>query len=67
MKENDNDRGYSIYIRFKLESLFVDAFVEGRCLEIAKGNEEVKLGRNTCLDLTAEFVEIATAGGGGAQ
>ena len=50
--------------RFKPESLYVDAFAEGRYLEIAKGNEEVEFGRGACLDLNAELVEIATAGEG---
>ena len=50
--------------RFKPESLYVDAFAEGRYLEIAKGNEEVEFGRGACLDLNAEIVEIATAGEG---
>ncbi len=50
--------------RFKPESLYVDAFAEGRYLEIAKGNDEVDFGREACLDLNAELVEIATAGEG---
>ena len=50
--------------RFKPESLYVEAFSEGRYLEIAKGNDEVEFGRGACLDLNAELVEIATAGEG---
>lgn len=50
--------------RFKPESAYVDAFAEGRCLEIGRGNDEVEFGRNACLDLNAEAVEIATAAQG---
>ena len=50
--------------RFRPESVYIDAFAEGRCLEIGKGNDEVEFGRRACLDLNAEAVEIATAGRG---
>ena len=50
--------------RFKPESMLVDAFSEGRYLEIAKGNDEVDFSRNACLDLNDEIVAIATSGKG---
>ena len=50
--------------RFRPESVYIDAFAEGRCLEIGKGNDEVEFGRRVCLDLNAEAVEIATAASG---
>ena len=50
--------------RFRPESVYVDAFAEGRCLEIGRGNDEVEFGRRACLDLNAEAVEIATAANG---
>ena len=50
--------------RFKPESTLVDAFREGRYLEIAKGNDEVDFSRNACLDLNDEIVAIATSGKG---
>ena len=50
--------------RFRPESLYLDAFAEGRCLEIGRGNDEVEFGRRACLDLNAEAVEIATAASG---
>lgn len=50
--------------RFKPESRYVQAFGEGRYLEIGMGNDEVEFGRGACLDLNAEIIEIATAGAG---
>ena len=49
---------------FRPESVYVDAFAEGRCLEIGRGNDEVEFGRSACLDLNEEAVEISTAGSG---
>ena len=51
--------------RFKPESAYVAPFSEGRYLEIAEGNDEVKLDRGACLDLNEEIVNIATACKGG--
>ena len=51
-------------LAYKPESAYVEAFLENRYLEIAKGNEEVEFGRATCLDLNDEIVKIATAGEG---
>ena len=51
-------------LAYKPESAYVEAFLENRYLEIAKGNEEVEFGRATCLDLNEEIVKIATAGEG---
>ncbi len=51
-------------IAYKPESAYVEAFLENRYLEIAKGNEEVEFGRAACLDLNDEIVKIATAGEG---
>ena len=50
--------------RFKPESAYAQAFAEGRCLELGRGNEEVAFDRGACLDLNAEVVRIATAGPG---
>ena len=50
--------------RFKPESLFVQPLAEGRCLEIARGNDETEFSRGVCLDLNAEIVRIATLGEG---
>lgn len=50
--------------RFRPESRYINPFAEGRCLEIAKGNDEVEFGRGACLDINAEIIEIATAGEG---
>ena len=50
--------------RFRPESRYVKPFAEGRYLEIAKGNDEVEFGRDACLDINAEIIEIATAGEG---
>ena len=46
---------------YKPESQFVDAFLSGSYLEIAKGNEEREFSRAECLDLNEEIVRIATA------
>ena len=51
-------------LAYKPESAYVEAFLENRYLEIAKGNEEVAFGRAACLDLNEEIVKIATAGEG---
>ena len=51
-------------LAYKPESAYVEAFLENRYLEIAKGNEEIEFGRATCLDLNEEIVKIATAGEG---
>ena len=51
-------------LAYKPESAYVEAFLENRYLEIAKGNEEVEFGRAACLDLNEEIVKIATAGEG---
>lgn len=51
-------------LAYKPESVYVEAFLENRYLEIAKGNEEVEFGRAACLDLNDEIVKIATAGEG---
>ena len=50
--------------RFKPESAYVQAFAEGRCLELGKGNEEVAFGRAACLDVNTEIIEIAKGGNG---
>ena len=51
-------------LAYKPESVYVEAFLENRYLELAKGNEEVEFGRAACLDLNDEIVKIATAGEG---
>ena len=51
-------------LAYKPESAYVEAFLENRYLEIAKGNEEIEFGRVSCLDLNDEIVKIATAGEG---
>ena len=51
-------------LNYKPESAYVEAFLENRYLEIAKGNEEVAFGRATCLEYNDEIVKIATAGEG---
>jgi len=50
--------------RFKPESAYVEAFAEGRCLELGRGNEEAAFGRAACLDLNREIISIATSGPG---
>ena len=50
--------------RFKPESVYVAPFAEGRYLEIGRGNNEIEFGREACLDINAEIIEIATAGEG---
>lgn len=50
--------------RFRPESRYINPFAEERCLEIAKGNDEVEFGRGACLDINAEIIKIATAGEG---
>lgn len=47
--------------RFKPESRYVEAFAEGRYLEIGKGNDEIAFGRGSCLDYNSEIVEMARA------
>ena len=51
-------------LAYKPESAYVEAFLENRYLEIAKGNEEVEFGRAACLEYNDEIVKIATAGEG---
>ena len=51
-------------LSYKPESAYVEAFLENRYLELAKGNEEVAFGRAACLDLNEEIVKISTAGEG---
>lgn len=48
-------------LAYKPESAYVEAFLENRYLEIAKGNEEVAFSRAACLDYNEEIVKIATA------
>ena len=50
--------------RFKPESAYVQAFAEGRCLELGRGNEEIEFGRAACLDVNAEIMEMAKSGPG---
>ena len=50
--------------RFRPESAYVQAFAEGRCLELGKGNEEVAFDRAVCLDVNAEIIEMAKGGEG---
>ena len=45
-------------------SAYVQAFAEGRCLELGRGNEEIAFGRAACLDVNAEIVEMAKSGPG---
>ena len=51
-------------LNYKPESAYVEAFLENRYLEIAKGNEEVEFGRTACLEYNDEIVKIAKAGEG---
>ena len=51
-------------LNYKPESVYVEAFLENRYLELAKGNEEVEFGRAACLEHNEEIVKIATAGEG---
>ena len=51
-------------LSYKPESAYVEAFLENRYLEIAKGNEEIEFGRAVCLEYNEEIVKIATAGEG---
>ena len=51
-------------LNYKPESAYVEAFLENRYLELAKGNEEVEFGRAACLEYNDEIVKIATAGEG---
>ena len=51
-------------LNYKPESAYVEAFLENRYLELAKGNEEVEFGRAACLEYNEEIVKIATAGEG---
>lgn len=48
-------------IDYKPESVYIDAFLENRYLEIAEGNEEVEFSRGACLELNDEIVKIARA------
>ncbi|MBR4612164.1 MAG: hypothetical protein IKO40_05550 [Kiritimatiellae bacterium] len=50
--------------RFRPESAYVQAFAEGRCLELGRGNDEVEFGRAAYLDVNREIIDIATAGQG---
>ena len=50
--------------RFKPESAYVQAFAEGRCLELGKGNDEVAFTRSACLDVNREIIDIATSAPG---
>lgn len=50
--------------RFRPESAFVDAFMERRYLEIARGNDEMEFDRAACLSLNDEIAKIAAAGKG---
>ena len=50
--------------RFKPESAYVQAFAEGRCLELGKGNDEVAFSRGACLDVNREIIDIATSAPG---
>ena len=50
--------------RFRPESVYVQAFAEGRCLELGKGNEEVAFDRAACLDVNAEIINMAQSGSG---
>ena len=50
--------------RFKPESAYAQAFAEGRCLELGRGNEEVDFGRAACLDVNAEIAKMAKSGPG---
>lgn len=49
---------------YKPDSRFLEPIRQGRCLMIAKGNEEVAFGRTACLDVNAEIKEIALSGAG---
>lgn len=42
----------------------MQAFAEGRCLELGRGNDEVAFGRAACLDVNREIVKMATSGPG---
>ena len=57
-------KGSAIRLRFRPESAYVQAFAEGRCLELGRGNEEITFGRAACLDVNAEIVEMAKSGPG---
>lgn len=50
--------------RFRPESAYIDAFMEERYLEIARGNDEREFGRTACLDLNDEIAKIAASGKG---
>ena len=50
--------------RFKPESAYVQAFAEGRCLELGKGNDEIAFTRGACLDVNREIIDIATSAPG---
>lgn len=50
---------------YKPESRYVEAFADGRYLEIAKGNDKIEFSRGACLDYNAEIVEMALASEGG--
>ena len=49
---------------FRPEGAYVQAFAEGRCLELGKGNDEVSFGRTACIDVNREIIDIATSGPG---
>ena len=50
--------------RFNPESAYVQAFAEGRCLELGKGNDEIAFSRGACLDVNREIIDIATSAPG---
>ena len=43
---------------------YVQAFAEGRCLELGKGNDEIAFTRGACLDVNREIIDIATSAPG---
>lgn len=49
---------------YKPDSRFLKPIQEGRCLVIAKGNEDRAFGRGACLDINEEIKAIAYAGAG---
>lgn len=51
----------SMAIDYKPESVYIDAFLENRYLEIAEGNTEDDFSRGVCLEINEEIVRIARA------
>ena len=49
---------------YRPDSRYLEPIHEGRCLIIARGNEEIAFGRDACLDLNDEIAKIACAGQG---